>query len=107
MNRGLVSARHVDHVGMTVPNLDEAIQFFEGALGAKLLWRVRAQHQLRKVLVSMLAEIVPTREIVVGRVNTKVTDGRFTDEESIEHLERGLERLLSYIRARQLSDVRC
>lgn len=45
MNRGLVSARHVDHVGMTVPNLDEAIQFFEDALGAKLLWRVGPFHE--------------------------------------------------------------
>ena len=38
--RGIVSARHVDHVGMTVPNLDEAIRFFEEAIGAQLLWRV-------------------------------------------------------------------
>lgn len=45
MNCGLVSARHVDHVGMTVPNLDEAIQFLEGALGAKLLWRVGPFHE--------------------------------------------------------------
>ena len=39
-NRGIVSARHVDHVGMTVPNLDEAIRFFEEAIGAQLVWRV-------------------------------------------------------------------
>jgi hypothetical protein len=39
-NQGIVFARHVDHCGMTAPNLDEAIRFFEDAIGAKLLWRV-------------------------------------------------------------------
>lgn len=69
---------------------------------------VRPQYQLRETLVSMLAEIVLTREIVVGSVNTKITDGQFTDEESIEDLDSRLKRLLSYIRARQLSEVvRC
>lgn len=45
MNRGIVSARHVDHVGMTVPNLDEAIHFFENALGAKVIWRQGPFHE--------------------------------------------------------------
>ena len=40
MSKGIVSARHVDHVGITVPDLDAAIQFFENALGADLLWRL-------------------------------------------------------------------
>ena len=40
MSKGIVSARHVDHVGITVPDLDGAIKFFENALGADLLWRV-------------------------------------------------------------------
>ena len=40
MARGIVSARHVDHVGITVPDLDAAIQFFENALGADLLWNL-------------------------------------------------------------------
>ncbi len=44
-NQGIVSARHVDHVGMTVPNLDEAIRFFEDALGGLLLWRVGPFHE--------------------------------------------------------------
>ena len=39
-DRGIVSARHVDHVGMTVPDLNAAISFFENALDAQLLWRV-------------------------------------------------------------------
>ena len=38
--QGVASARHVDHVGMTVPNLHDAIHFFEEALGAQLLWKV-------------------------------------------------------------------
>lgn len=40
MTKGIVSARHVDHVGITVPDLNTAIQFFENALGADLLWKV-------------------------------------------------------------------
>jgi catechol 2,3-dioxygenase-like lactoylglutathione lyase family enzyme len=39
-NHGIASARHVDHFGMTVPDLNEAIRFFEDAICAKLLWRV-------------------------------------------------------------------
>ena len=38
MQMGIVSARHVDHVGLVVPDLDAAIDFFEQALGALLLW---------------------------------------------------------------------
>ena len=44
-NQGIASARHVDHVGMTVPNLDEAIRFFEDALGGLLLWCVGPFHE--------------------------------------------------------------
>jgi catechol 2,3-dioxygenase-like lactoylglutathione lyase family enzyme len=44
-SHGIVSARHVDHVGMTVPNLNQAIHFFEDALGGLLLWRVGPFHE--------------------------------------------------------------
>jgi catechol 2,3-dioxygenase-like lactoylglutathione lyase family enzyme len=44
-SHGIVSARHVDHVGMTVPNLNQAIHFFEDALGGLLLWRVEPFHE--------------------------------------------------------------
>ena len=44
-NQGIVSAMHVDHVGLTVPNLDEAIRFFEDALRGLLLWYVRPFHE--------------------------------------------------------------
>ncbi len=40
MFKGIVSARHVDHVGITVPDLHAAIQFFQNALGAELLWKL-------------------------------------------------------------------
>ena len=40
MSKGIVSARHVDHVGITVPDLEAAVQFFENALGAELLWNL-------------------------------------------------------------------
>ncbi len=59
-NQGIVSARYVDHVGMTVPNLDEAIRFFEDALGARLLWRVGPFHEtatgvpIKSVQIAML-----------------------------------------------------
>ena len=45
MQKGIVSARHVDHIGITVPNLNTAIQFFENALGAQLLWQVGPFHE--------------------------------------------------------------
>ena len=45
MAKGLVSARHVDHVGITVPDLDAAIEFFEDALGAELLWNLGPFHE--------------------------------------------------------------
>ena len=37
---GIATARFVDHIGMTVPDMDAAIRFFEHAIGARLLWRV-------------------------------------------------------------------
>ena len=45
MQKGIVSARHVDHVGITVPDLNAAIHFFEDALGAQLLWQVGPFHE--------------------------------------------------------------
>jgi catechol 2,3-dioxygenase-like lactoylglutathione lyase family enzyme len=35
---GIPGARNVDHVGVIVPDLDQAITFFVDALGADLLW---------------------------------------------------------------------
>ena len=44
-NTGLQSARYVDHLGLTVPDMHAAIAFFEQALGARLLWRVGPFHE--------------------------------------------------------------
>ena len=58
--KGIVSARHVDHVGLVVPHLETAIQFFEDALGAQLLWRVGPFHEtptdfpIKNVTLAML-----------------------------------------------------
>jgi len=38
--RGIASARSVDHYGLSVPDLDQAIRFFVTILGAELLWQV-------------------------------------------------------------------
>ncbi|MDR3494044.1 MAG: NAD(P)H-dependent oxidoreductase [Ancalomicrobiaceae bacterium] len=45
---------------------------------------VRAQYQLRETLVSTLARPVPTPEIVIGAVQTKVAGGRLTDRAAID-----------------------
>lgn len=37
-NPGIPTARNVDHVGITVPNLKEALTFFVDVLGAEVLW---------------------------------------------------------------------
>jgi catechol 2,3-dioxygenase-like lactoylglutathione lyase family enzyme len=39
-DRGIPTATNVDHVGITVPDLDEAIAFFTEVLGCELLWRI-------------------------------------------------------------------
>lgn len=40
INRGIPTARNVDHIGVTVPDLDEAIDFFVEVLGSELLFRM-------------------------------------------------------------------
>lgn len=37
---GIPSATHVDHVGLTVPDLDEAVSFFVEVLGCQLVYEV-------------------------------------------------------------------
>ena len=39
-SRGIPGARNVHHVAYTVPDLDEAVAFFVGVLGAELLYRI-------------------------------------------------------------------
>ncbi len=54
---------------------------------------VRAQYQLRETLVSMLAQVIPGPEVVIGGVHTKMADGRFTDAASLEFMKDALSRL--------------
>jgi chromate reductase len=54
---------------------------------------VQAQNQLRETSRSMLACIGSGREIVVGGVKAKMSQGRFTPEESLALIARGLNRL--------------
>jgi chromate reductase len=58
---------------------------------------VRAQYQLRETLVSALARPVNTPEIVVGMVNSKMTDGRFEDETTIGFARAGFARMFAEI----------
>lgn len=43
--KGLPTARSVDHCGISVPDLDQAIIFFTDAIGADLLWRIGPFHE--------------------------------------------------------------
>lgn len=36
--RGIPTARSVDHIGLTVPDLEEAVEFFTGHLGCQVVW---------------------------------------------------------------------
>jgi chromate reductase len=45
---------------------------------------VRAQAQIREALMAALARPVATAEIVIGSVQTKVTNGKFTDQASLD-----------------------
>ncbi len=58
--QGIASARYVDHIGMTVPDMDAAVHFFQQGLGAQLLWRIGPFHEtptgvkIESVEISML-----------------------------------------------------
>ena len=39
MSGGIPGAHNVDHVGVSVPNFDQAISFFRDVLGAEFLFR--------------------------------------------------------------------
>jgi catechol 2,3-dioxygenase-like lactoylglutathione lyase family enzyme len=38
-SKGIPTARSIDHVGVSVPDLDEAVEYFEDVLGAELVYR--------------------------------------------------------------------
>ena len=43
--KGIATVRNVDHYGVSVPDMDQAITFYTRALGADLLWRVGPFHE--------------------------------------------------------------
>jgi chromate reductase, NAD(P)H dehydrogenase (quinone) len=54
---------------------------------------VRAQYQLRETLASMHAHVVSGHEVVVAAVNSKTSQGAFTDVASLEFMANALARL--------------
>ena len=54
---------------------------------------VRAQYQVRETLVSMLAKVVPGREILLPGAENRVCESRFTDADTSRILARGLQAL--------------
>jgi catechol 2,3-dioxygenase-like lactoylglutathione lyase family enzyme len=60
VTQSILSAKHVDHVGMVVPDLDAAVRFFDDAFGARVLWRVGPFQKtptgvpIKKVVLAML-----------------------------------------------------
>ena len=66
---------------------------------------VRAQYQLRETLVSMLAYVVPGREILLADVGRRMRDGRFSDADTSRVLTRGLEALRKEVLCRREEGV--
>jgi chromate reductase, NAD(P)H dehydrogenase (quinone) len=58
---------------------------------------VRAQYQIRETVVSALARPVPTPELVIGAVGSKIVDGRFDDQASLAFALAGLATMISEI----------
>jgi chromate reductase len=55
---------------------------------------VRAQAQLNETLIAIAAQIVLRPQAVIGSVHSKMTDGRFTDADSLQFLKAGVADLL-------------
>lgn len=68
-----------------------------GALGG-----VRAQHQLRETLSSMLCRLVSLPEIAVTHVGHKVRDQALSDDATLEFIEKALLRFLDEVDARHV-----
>ena len=63
---------------------------------------VRAQQQMNETLVSIPARPVLVPQIVIGRVQEKVRDGRLIDEAAISFALAGVDDLIKEIRAARL-----
>ena len=62
---------------------------------------VRAQYQLRETLVSMLAHVVPGREILLAGVEKRMRDSKVTDADTLRVLRQGLQALREEILSRR------
>ncbi|QYE37106.1 NAD(P)H-dependent oxidoreductase (plasmid) [Polymorphobacter sp. PAMC 29334] len=58
---------------------------------------VRAQYQIRETVTSALARPVATPEIVVGSVGTKMSEGEFEDDATMQFALAGLEAMYAEI----------
>lgn len=66
-----------------------------GAVGT-----ARAQGQLKQVLAGMASDLFPYPEVLLGSYGTKSdADGKLTDQNTLEHLEKFLAGYLSYVDA--------
>lgn len=63
--------------------IDKPVMFATISPGA--LGGVRAQHQLRETLSSMLCRLFPLPEIAVSHIHGKLDGGRLTDDSTIRH----------------------
>ncbi len=63
---------------------------------------VRAQYQLRETLVSMLAYVVPGREILVAGVEQRLRDDGTIDTDTMRVLTRGIDALCREILSRSV-----
>ncbi len=60
---------------------------------------VRAQYQQGETLVSMLAHVVPGREIFLSDVENRIQDNRFTDADTLRVLARGIHALRAEVQS--------
>lgn len=65
---------------------------------------VRAQYQLRETFASMLANVLPLREVALSYVGQKIVDGKLVNKDTEAFLTRTIERVLSEIN--QLKQVK-
>ena len=63
-----------------------------GALGG-----VRAQHQLRETLASMLCRLTPLPEIVITHIGGKIAQDRLVDAPTLKHIQSILQRFLASV----------
>jgi chromate reductase, NAD(P)H dehydrogenase (quinone) len=71
-----------------------------GALGG-----VRAQHQLRETLSSMLCDLVPMPEIVIGNVAQKCANGMLSDQSTIDFIATSIDQLTRGIAIRSGAEL--